>query len=185
MPFDWTPIEPFEAKLSLEDAKFIFGQAEKKLKDTVDESQIIVARNTLITIALITYLFSNAIGSNVNDKLVTFLGISTVYFVAINFILIRNLHPQDYKIVGTSPLTFYDKSLYEPEFDDTATQTNKRLMEFYQASIRGYQKSIDINEGINKKRWDKLRIALWMLGMSPISLFFIFVIISFFFCSCR
>lgn len=48
MAFDWEIDERLGDKISLADAKFIFEQAEKQLKDTIEASQLVTTRMTSI-----------------------------------------------------------------------------------------------------------------------------------------
>ena len=92
-----------EEKLTVEDAKFIFEQAEKLLKDINETNALIVSRTTtLITIvvgfmiALIGFIFNRAASAETfSDAQLLTAGITLLYIFNLCWRLVKNIQPKD------------------------------------------------------------------------------------------
>ncbi|MEZ2338826.1 hypothetical protein AB6735_24460 [Mucilaginibacter sp. RCC_168] len=135
-------------KLSIDEAKFIFEQAEKQLKDTVESSELIINRtNTLITlvsgvlIALLGITVSKMETSSLDS--IFFAGtLGSIYLFIIGIYIMKNIQPAKYVIVGEPPKTYFDDIYYSVEPSDETT----RLLWYYINTIQQYQKRIELND---------------------------------------
>jgi hypothetical protein len=165
-PIIWqAPINEKE-KLTCQDAKFIFDQAEKYLCDTVDTSETIVSRvNTFITIitgsliAFITFDISRlGKGFIVEPVLLTAL-LGTVYLYILAWYSFSVNYPADYIIAGSLP-----KDLYNESFFSEAIEKEDRLRIYYLNEIEQYQFRIEVNSRINNSRWKAYtRISVFLI----------------------
>src|SRR5690242_12592941 len=106
--------------ITKDEAKFIFEQAEKHLKDQVDTSQQIGAKTTTL-LTVVSGLLIGVIGFGVNrwstgfDSLVATSMIGSVYLYVIAHLLLKNIEPTLYKSVGLQPRTMFDDKLFNTE----------------------------------------------------------------------
>jgi hypothetical protein len=174
---EWDITDENKLKLSINEAKFIFEQSDKILKDSSDSSQIIVARSTtLLTliIAIITGLISYSIAVYQKNfcfspDIFTSLIIS-IYSIVICFLLVFNIKPKDYHIIGRRP-----KDLLKNDFFGI----DNRELNFYLSEIKANQDKIEFNETINIKRWDKFNKCILLIVFIPIILIPVYVITTF------
>ena len=164
--------------LSIEEAKFIFEQSDKFLKDKVETSQVIVARTTTlltliigIIIGLISYSITiwqkNCV---LSPDIITALGISLYSFV-ICFFLIRNISPKNYLISGREPSRIITNEFF------TASDEKIRILWIYLSEIKANQFKIDKNEEVNNKRWHVFKMCLWLITSLPFVLFILYVVV--------
>lgn len=158
-------------KLTSDDAKFLFDQAEKFLKDSVENSNLIVSRtSSLITllagtlIALIGFVISKF-----NLKSIDALTIAAIIGVIYVYILIynafENTKPQVYLIPGALP-----KDLFADAFFIDGITDEKRIIHFYVSEIENYQFKIEKNNEINKIRWNRYARLLKAIVYLPLIL---------------
>jgi hypothetical protein len=179
--------DEYEEKINLNEAKFIFQQAEIKLKDTIETGQLIVARTVTIAgisvsimIAVVAYLFTKWDTISMDLSSLLMLKISAVYYFILNIIIISNLHPSKYKIQGSNPSQLYVEHFFKKEYDNDENNSDKRLLELYKVTIAGYEQSINENKTLNIDRWRLFRLSLWLLTLSPIAILIIYFLIFFF-----
>jgi hypothetical protein len=158
-------------KLTSDDAKFLFDQAEKFLKDSVENSNLIVTRtSSLITllagtlIALIGFVISKF-----NLKSIDALTIAAIIGVIYVYILIynafENTKPQVYLIPGALP-----KDLFADAFFIDGITDEKRITHFYVSEIENYQFKIEKNNEISKIRWNRYARLLKAIVYLPLIL---------------
>src|SRR4051794_6448256 len=111
-------------KLTKEDAKFLFEQAEKFLKDTVETSNTIVTRtNTLITIlagslvAFMGYIISRLHDNNMDSQLIT-AAFGTLYLYVLIFYSFENTKPKTYLIPGSLPKDLFVDAFFIEGIED-------------------------------------------------------------------
>ncbi len=181
MAFEWVPSDENIEKCSTEQAKFIFEQGEKLLKDITDTNVLIVTRTTtLITItvgfmlALVGFLFSRYIKVEtlVDAELITCF-LTILYIFNLCRILVKNIQGQEYHVVGTEP----KKLFTDPYFDEEQTQGEKMKF-FYINEIAVCQDKIKMNIQTNDKRWALFNRALQSLLYTPLIIVFFFILVK-------
>lgn len=165
-------IDPFidVDRISLDDVKLVFAQAEKRLDDTVKTVELLASRTmTLMTlmagllIALSGFFISNWNGwTTLNAKvLVAFIG--TLYILGIVTYMLKNILTKEYYVLGSSP-----RELMSPNFYSPYVSTDRIVIFMYMSEIENYEFRIEYNEKINNARWKRFRyslIALWLMPM--------------------
>lgn len=164
----WTTDVSLKEKLTLNDAKFIFDQAEKLLIDSVESGETIVNRmNTLITLitgsllALLGYIISRAGDNFVFDSAMFTASVGALSLYILAVYSFQNNQPKNYLLPGTVP-----KDLFDPAFFDTAIQNEERIVMYYVNEFENYMYRIEINNAINAERWKRYsriaRALLWL-----------------------
>jgi hypothetical protein len=168
----WTAAVAFKEKLTLDDAKFIFEQAEKLLNDSVGTSETIVSRmNTLITLitgsmlALIGYIISRIGKDFVFDPPMFTASVGALFLYVLAFHSFQNNQPKDYLLPGSVP-----KDLFNPAFFDKAIPNDQRIVLYYVNELENYMYRIEINNEINEKRWKRYSMITGALLWLPIIL---------------
>jgi len=165
-------IDPFidVDRISLDDVKFVFAQAEKRLDDTVKRGELIANRTitlmTLMTgvlIALSGFFVSNWNGWPVlNAKtLVSFVG--AIYMLSIVTYMLKNILSNEYYVLGSKP-----RELMSPNFYSPFLSSDRIVIFMYMSEIESYDFRIDHNSKINDASWKRFRhslIALWLMPM--------------------
>lgn len=160
---------------TVDQLKFVFEQAEKQLKDSVEDSNSIVTRaTTLLTLMsgfllLISgFLISKVKPDNfqIFHKL-KFLGVIKLHPIPITALAIaiylfwviygisKNLIGTAYYTIGSEPKDLFVSGYYNNNASDT-----ERLLMFYSGEIKDYQKRIDNNKFHNEIRWEKLNKSI-------------------------
>jgi len=161
-------------KLNVEDAKFIFEQSEKYLKDSIETSSTIVVRvNTVITIivAVVIGLSSYIVNkwenqsTGFNNILITS-SIGLLYFYVLGFFAVRNVYPSPYFPIGSLP-----KDLFSDDFFLNEVPNEDRIIRYYVSEIENYQFRIERNNYKNGDRWALYKRTLWLLLTAPIVFF--------------
>ena len=115
----WQADIELKKRLTKEDSKFIFDQAEKLLKDSIDTGATIVTRtNTLVTIlsALIIAISGYVISTweklhHFDSVLISsILGLVYLFIIAIH--TVRNIAPVPYHLIGSLPINLMIKSFF-------------------------------------------------------------------------
>lgn len=168
----WTASVALKEKLTLDDAKFIFEQAEKLLNDSVATSETIVSRmNTLITLitgsllALIGYIISRLGKDVIFDPPMFTASVGALFLYVLAIYSFQNNQPKDYLLPGTVP-----KNLFDPAFFNNAIPNNQRIILYYVNEFENYMYRIEINREINEKRWKRYSMIAGALLWLPIIL---------------
>jgi hypothetical protein len=166
-------------KISLEDAKFIFDHAEKQLQDTVNSSDIIVARTTtLITVsvafltALIGYSISRLDNYKSHDKIFITAAISAMCVFLICLYLKKNIQPKNYAIIGAEPILFFRDNFFNDSIEE-----KQRLIYLYINEIENYQDRIKMNKETNENRWAVFKKSIMLLILMPFAIPIIYWIV--------
>lgn len=169
MPFDWEIDEERGLKLSVADAKFIFEQAEKQLKDTIDTSQLITTRVTsLITLtaglmsAMGGYAFTKH--KEIDTAMLIALSFGATYMFLLCCYMVYVLMPRVYSTMGSRPRTLFHEHFFCEEFDGP----DKRLIEYYRNEMVNYQQRMVENQQLNEGRWKHFKFSLWVLVLMPL-----------------
>jgi hypothetical protein len=148
----WKAKIEHKEKLTIEDAKFLFDQAEKTLKSSIETSEIIVSRmNTAITLitacflAFLGYIISRLSKDSLmeNGMFSSCVGAIYLYFLAIYSFI--NTHPKSYFFPGAFPQNLFA----EPFFADSIAD-KERITRFYINEIEIYQQKIIANTELNE-----------------------------------
>ena len=167
----WKASPENKQKINIEEAKFIFDQAEKLLKETVDVSQIIVSKTTTlitIVIGLLTAMTGFMIGKWENSACEFFSPItltcllSILYLIPICFILFDTIKTREYGAVGRMP-----QELFNDCFFDQKTKEKDITLVFYVTEIEEYQYKIENNTRTNVKRWKQYNTCLLFIALTP------------------
>lgn len=168
-------------KLDLEQAKFIFDQAEKYLKEVADSSQIIV--NRTITLATITVgLMIALLGYSFNrvksveclyeaEFLAGMLATTHLFFLCRK--IIENIQAKEYGVPGAEP-----QKLFVDEFFKDEVEKEKRIIHFYVNEIENTQEKINMNKKTNNERWALFHRSLHNLLYTPLVIVSVYSIIK-------
>lgn len=167
-------------KITTDDAKFIFDQAEKQLKDSIDTSQLIINR-TNIFIAVLTTGLIGLVGFSIGrvdtkhciDSLsLTGFGGSIYIFCSLIYIS-KNIRSINYKIPGSEP-----KALFVDNFFTATKPDTDRLKFFYLSEIEDYQSRITQNKTINKNRWEIYDNTVWLTLFIPVFFLLFYLLVA-------
>lgn len=176
----WSADIEHKKRLTKEDAKFIFDQAEKILTDTLETSETIVSRtNTLLTLisgsllAVIGYIISRLGEALLKDNLFITAIFGAIYLYILAFYCFENTRPKSYLIAGTLP-----KDLFVATFFGASIPNEERIIRLYANEIDNYQYKIEVNSKLNNTRWKKYKNILRGLLLLPVVLTIISLLIS-------
>src|SRR5258706_1261345 len=166
----WKAKDLHKGKLTKEDAKFIFEQAEKQVKDSIESAAVIVSRtNTLLTvvagliIAITAYIIKKWFEQNIFDDLLISAVIGDTYLFTIGFLSVLNIQPLRYDPVGSLP-----KDLLSDPFFHESIPDNERIIRYYVSESEDYQVRIEKNNANNSNRWKVYKLSLWAFLITPI-----------------
>ncbi len=160
-----------EELLTLDDAKFIFDQAEKQLKISLETGQTIVTRTIIlltISVGLLTSLSGN-IAQNWNksgwtDLFTRSSVLIDVYLIAIVLYLAKNIVSHNYMEYGSEPKDL----LHNHYVEKYKYNSEERIRYYYLSEAKEYQKRITYNQKGNSIRWKQFGNALYAILLIPI-----------------
>lgn len=167
---EWVANLENKKKLTIDDAKFIFEQAEKFLLDVIEAHKTIIDRtNTLL--ALIITILTALIGFNVNkleggygnDVFSNSIWFLIVYLLIGGIYLVTNIKPINYMASGSQPRT-----IFTDRFFRESIPKNDRVIYMYSSEIERYQTRIKENMKINNAKWKIYKNGIWILTGIPI-----------------
>lgn len=148
-------------KLTQDDANFLFEQAEKFLKDLVENSNLIITRtSSLITllartlVALIGFVISKFSDKTLDALSITAM-IGTIYVYVLIYNAFENTKPRTYLIPGALPKDLFADVFFVPGIID-----EKRIIHLYVSETENYQFKIEKNNELNKIRWRRYAVLL-------------------------
>jgi hypothetical protein len=165
-------------RVSLEDVKFIFSQAEKRLDDTVKTGESIASKTMSmftvmagVLIALSGYAISNWKGfQSANEKdLVAIIG--SLYILSLFFYMLTNVLPNKYHVLGSEP-----DLLMVPQYFAPALPLDKITIFIYMSEIENYNERISANLKVNEGRWERYRISVILFLILPVVLGIVFML---------
>lgn len=175
----WSIKKEFVNNLCIDDLKFIFGQSEKKLDDTIKVSDIITARtNNLITIiagvivALSAYVIQQWNAESINNKILSAIA-GFVYLMLLIWYMIKNILPNKYYVPGLYPKDVITNNYYGTKFPDGAS-----LIFVIMNEIENYEFRISSNENLNDARWTKYILSVIALIAMPITVAIFYFILQ-------
>lgn len=166
----WSPKLDNCKKLTLEDAKFFFEQAEKYLQDITDSHKSIIEKSNILLALMLTFL-SGFVGFNIN-KVSTEGGnddFSIALWILIGYLffgviyLISNIKPTQYMALGSQPNKIFVDFFFRP-----AVSNEERIIRLYVSEIERYQHRIDVNKEINEMKWKVYKKTIYILFGIPI-----------------
>lgn len=167
-------------RVSLEDVKFVFSQAEKRLDDTVKTGESIASKTmSMITlmagvlIALSGYTISDWKGlAFATDKdIVAILG--SLYILGLFIYMVKNVMPNDYFVLGSEP-----DQLMMPSYFDAKLPMDKITIFIYMSEIENYNLRIEQNLELNAGRWKKYRFSVISILMLPVFLGIAYIVLE-------
>lgn len=172
----------YKKKLQLEDAKFIFEQAEKSFDDSIETSKKILERSfsllTLLSgvlIGLVAYSIDKWDKTHLIDDMMVTTIFAILYYLTIGLWLIfPNIRPTQYVLPGTQPKRYFNDQLFN------ANPPQGRLALLYMIEIKNLQEGITENEKVNVRRWSLYKKALSLVFYSPVVFAITYLLISVF-----
>jgi len=150
-----------------EEAKFIFEQGEKHLKDQIETSQQIGTKTTTL-LTVVSSLLIGVIGFAITrwstsgfDSLIATAITGSLYLYYIVHLLLENIKPQLYRSVGLHPRDIFDDRVFRLE------NKEYRMEALYINEIKECQKRIDFNSEKNNGRWERFNRALRLVSYAP------------------
>jgi len=159
-------------RISPEDVKFIFTQAEKRLGDTVKTGEDIASKTmSIITlfagvlIALSGYIISSwkDMHSATHKDYVALFG--CLYIVGLFIYMIKNVLHNKHFVLGSKP-----QELMIPQFFAPTVMQNKITLFIYISEIENYNFRIEENLQINSRLWSRYRLSMYLFLLFPIAL---------------
>ena len=163
-------------RVSLDDVKLIFAQAEKRLDDTVKTGESIAMKTmTMATlmagvlIALSGFIISDWKGLSLFTHR-DWVGISgCVYILSLLIYMIRNVMPNKYQKVGSEP-----EELMIPQFFTSSIPQDKITLFIYMSEIEEYSERIRDNTEINMRHGKRFRFSVILFLALPLILGFFY-----------
>lgn len=165
-------------RVSLEDVKFIFSQAEKRLDDTVKTGESIAAKTmSMITlmagvlIALSGFIISDWKGTPAATPKDYVAILGAIYIFGLFVYVINNVLPNKYYVLGSEP-----EELMIPPFFDTVVPQDKITIFIYMSEIENYNLRIEKNLEANTGRWARYRLSVISFLLLPVFLGIMYMI---------
>ena len=175
----WLIKREFVNNLSIDDLKFIFGQSEKKLDDTIKVSDLITVRtNNLITIiagiiaGLSAYVIQQWQTGSDNNKILSAI-IGFFYLMLLIIYMIRNILPNKYYVPGLYPKDVITSHYYGTKFPEGAS-----LIFVLMNEIENYEFRISENENLNNARWAKYVHSVIALILMPLTVAVLYIVLQ-------
>ncbi len=155
-------------KIGPDEAKFIFSQGDKLLKETLQTSDAIVSRSTtLMTViigamtTLIGFIATSISKGTFNELVLTsIIAVGYLYFVSYD--LHKNLKSREYMYAGTLPGIFLNEEFYKESSDTTSREKSFHLTE-----ALNYQDRIKTNIKVNNERFKLMDACMTRLFYFP------------------
>lgn len=168
-------------KLTLEDARFIFEQAEKFLVDVIDAHKTIIERTNTLLALLITIL-TGLVGFNISkieegfgkDNICDAVWFLILYLILGGIYLLKNIKPTNYKALGSQPHKIFVDHFFQKSIAD-----DKRSIMMLSSEIERYQLRITENMNINNQKWSVYRNGIYILAAIPIVFLLIYLVLVF------
>jgi len=171
-----TDIVKFE-NITVEDVKFLFSQAEKKLDDTIKVSEAITTRSyTIITLlvgilsATTAILLKSLIDNGVKNYQSVLIITAIVYLIICLLFLIWNISATKYWTLGSEPQYLCRNIFFTDEIPKEL-----RTVYLYMNEIEFYQERIEINLEKNRTRFVMLRNVIRAMFSLPFFILIVFL----------
>lgn len=180
MSAEWKIAVSNESNISLDDVKFIFYQAEKRLESTIKNSDNVSTKTLSIVAALLAiitgccaYIISNWVSlEKMNNKSIT-ASIAVVYAILIGGYMIKNVLPAAYHSMGSMPKDLFLDRFFTSDFNE-----ERRTIHLYMNEIEDYNKRIKINWENNNDRWGRYTGSVIALFIMPFILTIFFLLLE-------
>lgn len=163
-----------------EDLKFIFGQAEKIVDDSIknfdsitSKSNSVVAIIAAILTALVGYFFVNYSYKGTYDVQLSVVFLSVCYFTYPTYLISKNIISMGYHTIGSNP----EKLISNKIFTSDKIKSNDTHRTMLLSEIIDYQRRIKDNVVWNTQRTINLDKSIKLLLIYPFV-----AIIAYFFC---
>jgi hypothetical protein len=159
-------------RVSLDDVKLIFAQAEKRLDDTIKIGEGIATKTmSMITLmagvllALSGFIISDWKGLSLatHTHWVSILG--CVYILSLLIYMIRNVMPNKYKMLGSAP-----EWLMVPQFFAPSVPKDKITLFIYMSEIEKYSQRIQDNTKMNIRHGKCYQLSVVLFLAFPLAL---------------
>jgi len=167
-------------RISLDDVKFIFTQAEKRLDDTVKTGESIASRTmamvTLLAgvlIALSGFIISNwkSLRSATHKDYVAILG--CLYIISLFIYMVKNVLPNKYFVLGSQP-----ENLMSPQYFTSVIPQDKITLFIYMSEIENYNLRIEKNLSVNSRRLVRYRFSVILFLLFPVVLGIVYTLLE-------
>ena len=167
-------------RVSMEELKLIFNQAEKRLDSTTKEGENIASRTmSIITlmaglvIALSGYTISIWKGffALTTKDWVAIVG--CLYLLGLLIYIINNIMTHRYFLSGSQP-----EDLINSTYDDNEISRNKMLLLLYLNEIEEYNIRIANNTALNRRGWRRYGITVRLLLVFPLLLALLYEVLE-------
>jgi len=168
--------------IDIETIKFIYDQAEKKLKDSLQSGDSIKTRSynfiallSSLLIALIVYLTKEKIvGNKIDVSVFGFAIFFILYILIVLVILFINVLTKKYLGMGVEPFTIFMQKYIA--YTD-AKDISRSVKYIYTTQIEKYQDRISLSVKSNEYCGKRLNAAIWMI-LGIIFIFFLYLSFS-------
>jgi len=174
----WSPKISNQQKVSAEHTKFIFEQAEKFLKDSIETGALIVARlNVLINIlsgiivGIVAFLIAQWQKTHTSDQIFITSVVGASYLFLVSIFAVWNIKPYTYKINGSLPVDLFSDRFFQTSIPDADI-----IKHLYISEMSNYQLRIEENCLLNRGRWRLYKFTLWAFLLTPIIIAITYVI---------
>jgi len=181
----WRAKDENKLTANIEEAKFIYDQAEKKLKEIIASVDLVINRNIAL-VAVVVAMLTAIIGFVINRHYVNnysfetdaILKTSVVFIIYLFFVIVRisrNIISDKYRVIGASPRTLFSEEYFKATSDERI-----REKMFVWTQIENYQESIDFNMEKHNRMWSRFNYDLIYTLAAPILLLVTFILFSHF-----
>jgi len=169
-----------ENNVTLDDVKFIFSQAEKRLDDTIKTGESIASKTTTlltlmtgIIVGVSAYLINKWTDFKTFDNKTIIAAVSIIYVFFVLVYMIRNVLPNHYYVAGSLPKDLFIDAFFKDDVD-----RKKQTTYIYMSEIEDYQLRIDKNWITNDERWSKYITSVIALLIMPFALAILYIILE-------
>jgi len=169
-----------ENNVTIEDVKFIYSQAEKRLDDTIKTGETIASKTTTILtlmtgiiVGVSAYIVNKWEGLTSVDNKIIVSTIAIIYVALVLVYMIRNVLPNHYHVAGSLP-----KDLFSDVYFNDSVDRNKQTIYLYMSEIENYQFRIEKNGTVNDERWSKYIGSIIALLIMPFLLAILYVVLE-------
>jgi hypothetical protein len=168
---DWKATITNEHNVSLDDLKFVFAQAEKRLDDsiknfdaTTTKSISFITLSTTLLTALTAYLFVNLDPEGTFDPKMLTVFVCCAYTAFVLFRFISIILPKYYQPIGSYPQDLYVDMMFTDEIKHEGMITTY----LYLGEIENYNCRIAQNSKVNASRLKIFNQSALMISLMPI-----------------
>lgn len=172
----WEPKINDWSKVTIEHAKFIFSQAEKRVDESVKTADLISSKlynlltlNAALFVGIGGYISSNVYKEGVSREIFSMAVIAAIYLLLIIIYIFLHIKPKGFYTSGSQPKDLFVQEFFEVEDADIST------MYFYAQEAKNYQERISHNATINTSRAKSISIAIVAMILLPILLTLLFI----------